>query len=105
MESATTVGLLKTYVVIDRTSESTFAQKVKSKVCGANARSGSERLTLAWTTTANTVTLAWAVTGFSRETSGSLTLPQLCQNYMSLCVRIGKMKVAQVLIAVGAHSP
>jgi len=32
-------------------------------------------------------------------------LPQLCQNYMSPCVRIGKMKVAQVLIAVGAHSP
>src|SRR5262245_57512069 len=30
----------------------------------------------------------------------SMTLLQLCQNYMSLCVRIGKMKVAQVLIAV-----
>ena len=26
--------------------------------------------------------------------AGSLTLPQLCQNYMPLCVRIGKMKVS-----------
>jgi len=40
MESATTVGLLKTYVVIDQTSESTFAQKVKSKVCGLTQGAG-----------------------------------------------------------------
>ena len=33
-----------------------------------------------------------------------MTLLQLCQNYMTLCVRIGKMKVAQVLIAVASHS-
>jgi len=33
-----------------------------------------------------------------------MTLLQLCQNYMSLCVRIGKMKVAQVLFAVAPHS-
>jgi hypothetical protein len=33
-----------------------------------------------------------------------MTLLQLCQNYMSLWVRSGKMKVAQVLIAVASHS-
>ena len=32
-----------------------------------------------------------------------MTLPQLCQNYMSPCVRIGKMKVAQVLTVVAPH--
>jgi hypothetical protein len=28
-----------------------------------------------------------------RSVTSALTLPQLCQNYMAPCVRIGKMKV------------
>ena len=86
MESATTVGLLKTYVVIDQTSESTFAQKVKSKVFVANARRGSERLTLAWTTTANTVTLGVGGDWFQQRnkwfTDFATTLPEL---YDTMC--------------------
>ena len=33
--------------------------------------------------------MEWVETTLSQ--TGSLTLPQLCQNYMSLCVRIGKI--------------
>src|SRR5262249_45831498 len=34
-----------------------------------------------------------------------MTLLQPCQNYMPLCVGIGKMKIAQVLTAVAPHLP
>jgi len=34
-----------------------------------------------------------------------MTLLQLCQNYMPLCVGIGKMKIAQVLTEVAPHLP
>jgi hypothetical protein len=35
------------------------------------------------------LTYGWVEDDFGSD--GPLTLPQLCQNYMSLCVRIGKI--------------